>query len=204
VCLSLDVVHIGDPVIRQRAAVISPVMRERTSCRLGRTLVTAIGLAAGVGLVMGIIRCLPRPKQRSDKGTFAAWFSGYRLIVTRTVAPTLSTATTTTTTFGGGGGSGAPGRELRRWRRRLLCRTRRLFAHSSERRRPRRCHSSVITDLAKLGPAGTKVHPRLLCAGHASLPFPAQAVGDVAKVKGVTGAVGALSARCAARDRHRP
>src|SRR5664280_1100415 len=75
--------------------------------RIGRTLVTAIGLAAGVGLVMGIIGVSEGLSNAQTKALSPLGSVGTDIIVTRTVAPTLSTATTTTTTpsngFGGGG-----------------------------------------------------------------------------------------------------
>ena len=53
-------------------------------------------------------------------------------------------------------------------------------------------NSSVITDLAKLGPAGTKFTHDFFVPG-TLITFPAQAVNSVAKISGVTSAVGALS-----------
>ena len=79
--------------------------------RLGRTIVTAIGLAAGVGLVMGIIGVSAGLSDAQNKILSPLGSVGTDIIVTRTVAPTTSTATTTTTTpaFGGGGGGGGFG-----------------------------------------------------------------------------------------------
>ena len=158
--------------------------------RLGRTLVTAIGLAAGVGLVMGIIGVSQGLSDAQTKALSPLGSVGTDIIVTRTVAPTLSTATTTTTTFGGfGGGSGGGG----------------SFAgggffggrgnaalNSSDTAALDAANSSVITDLAKLGPAGTKFTHDFFVPG-TLITFPSKAVSDVAKVKGVTSAVGALS-----------
>jgi ABC-type lipoprotein release transport system permease subunit len=118
---------------------------------------------------------------------------GTDIIVTRTVAPTLSTATTTTTTpsngFGGGGGGGGGfgggggggffaggGSSL----------------NSSDDAALAAANSSVITDLAKLGPAGTKFTHDFFVPG-TLITFPSQAVTTVANVKGVKSAVGALS-----------
>jgi ABC-type lipoprotein release transport system permease subunit len=53
-------------------------------------------------------------------------------------------------------------------------------------------NSSVLTDLAKLGPPGTKFTHDFFVPG-TLITFPSQAVSDVLKVKGVTSAVGALS-----------
>ena len=159
--------------------------------RLGRTLVTAIGLAAGVGLVMGIIGVSQGLSDAQTKALSPLGSVGTDIIVTRPVAPTLSTATTTTTTFGGfGGGSGGGG----------------SFAggggffggrgnaalNSSDTAALDAANSSVITDLAKLGPAGTKFTHDFFVPG-TLITFPSKAVSDVAKVKGVTSAVGALS-----------
>jgi ABC-type lipoprotein release transport system permease subunit len=165
--------------------------------RLGRTIVTAIGLAAGVGLVMGIIGVSQGLSAAQNKALSPLNSVGTDIIVTRTVAPTLSTATTTTTTptnrfggggggggFGGGGGGGGGGG---------------FFAggggsslNSSDDAALAAANSSVITDLAKLGPAGTKFTHDFFVAG-TLITFPSQAVSTVANVKGVKSAVGALS-----------
>src|ERR1039458_7335099 len=157
--------------------------------RIGRTIVTAIGLAAGVGLVMGIIGVSQGLSDAQSKALSPLNSVGTDIIVTRTVAPTLSTSTTTTTTpsngFGGGGaGAGAGGG---------------FFAgrggstlNSSDASALASANSSVITDLAKLGPAGTKFTHDFFVPG-TLITFPSQAVSTVANVKGVTSAVGALS-----------
>jgi ABC-type antimicrobial peptide transport system permease subunit len=165
---------------------------------LGRTLVTAIGLAAGVGLVMGIIGVSQGLSDAQSKALSPLGSVGTDIIVTRTVAPTLSTATTTTTTFGGfgggggggfaggtGGGGGGGGGGFFRGRGSAALNTSDASALDA-------ANSSVITDLAKLGPAGTKFTHDFFVPG-TLITFPSQAVSDVAKVKGVTSAVGALS-----------
>ncbi len=156
-------------------------------------MVTAIGLAAGVGLVMGIIGVSQGLSDAQNKALSPLNSVGTDIIVTRTVAPTLSTATTTTTTpsngfggggggFGGGGRSGGGG----------------FFAggtsslNSSDDAALAAANSSVITDLAKLGPAGTKFTHDFFVPG-TLITFPSQAVSTVANVKGVKSAVGALS-----------
>ncbi len=160
--------------------------------RLGRTIVTAIGLAAGVGLVMGIIGVSQGLSAAQNKALSPLNSVGTDIIVTRTVAPTLSTATTTTTTpanrFGGGGGGGFGGGGGGGF-----------FAggggsslNSSDDAALAAANSSVITDLAKLGPAGTKFTHDFFVAG-TLITFPSQAVSTVANVKGVKSAVGALS-----------
>jgi ABC-type lipoprotein release transport system permease subunit len=163
--------------------------------RLGRTIVTAIGLAAGVGLVMGIIGVSQGLSAAQNKALSPLNSVGTDIIVTRTVAPTLSTATTTTTTpanrFGGGGGGGGGGFGGGGGGG--------FFAggggsslNSSDDAALAAANSSVITDLAKLGPAGTKFTHDFFVAG-TLITFPSQAVSTVANVKGVKSAVGALS-----------
>jgi len=153
--------------------------------RIGRTLVTAIGLAAGVGLVMGIIGVSQGLSDAQTKALSPLGSVGTDIIVTRTVAPTTSTATTTTTTPTNRFAGGAPGGGF--------------FAgqggtalNSSDAAALASANSSVITDLAKLGPAGTKFTHDFFVPG-TLITFPSAAVSDVAKVKGVTSAVGALS-----------
>ncbi len=161
--------------------------------RLGRTVVTAVGLAAGVGLVMGIIGVSQGLSDAQNKALSPLNSVGTDIIVTRTVAPTLSTATTTTTTpacggggggFGGGGGGvGGGGFFAGRGGSAL---------NSSDAAALAAANSSVITDLAKLGPAGTKFTHDFFVPG-TLITFPSQAVSTVAQVKGVKSAVGALS-----------
>jgi ABC-type antimicrobial peptide transport system permease subunit len=159
---------------------------------MGRTIVTAVGLAAGVGLVMGIIGVSQGLSDAQNKALSPLNSVGTALIVTRTVAPTLSTSTTTTTTpsngFGGGGGgagAGAGGGGFFAGRGGSAL-------NSSDAAALASANSSVITDLAKLGPAGTKFTHDFFVPG-TLITFPSQAVSDVLKVKDVTSAVGALS-----------
>ncbi len=161
---------------------------------MGRTIVTAVGLAAGVGLVMGIIGVSQGLSAAQSKALSPLNSVGTAIIVTRTVAPTLSTSTTTTTTpsngfgggfgGGGGGGTGTGGGFFRGGGGGAL--------NSSDAAALASANSSVITDLAKLGPPGTKFTHDFFVPG-TLITFPVQAVSDVLKVKGVTGAVGALS-----------
>ena len=78
--------------------------------RWSRTVVTAIGLAAGVGLVMGIVGVSDGLTQAQNKVLSPLSSVGTDIIVTRTVGATSSTgsawAATTTTAPSGGGGSG--------------------------------------------------------------------------------------------------
>src|SRR5580700_9303650 len=86
--------------------------------RWSRTVVTAIGLAAGVGLVMGIVGVSDGLTQAQNKVLSPLSTVGTDIIVTRTVAATPSStgsASTTTTAplgaggFGGGAGGGGGG-----------------------------------------------------------------------------------------------
>lgn len=165
--------------------------------RLGRTIVTAVGLAAGVGLVMGIVGVSQGLSAAQSKALSPLKSVGTDIIVTRTVAPTTSTATTTTTvpSFGGFGGSGGftggggfaggggggffAGRGA-------------AGLNSSDASALAAANSSVITDLAKLGKPGTKFTHDFFVPG-TLITFPSEAVNVVSKVKGVSGAVGALS-----------
>lgn len=157
--------------------------------RIGRTIVTAVGLAAGVGLVMGIIGVSQGLSDAQNKALSPLNSVGTAIIVTRTVAPTLSTSTTTTTSpsngFGGGGGGAGAGGGFFAGRGGATLNSNDAAALAS-------ANSSVITDLAKLGPAGTKFTHDFFVPG-TLITFPSQAVSDVLKVKGVTSAVGALS-----------
>jgi ABC-type antimicrobial peptide transport system permease subunit len=166
--------------------------------RLGRTIVTAIGLAAGVGLVMGLIGVSQGLSAAQNKALSPLNSVGTDIIVTRTVAPTLSTATTTTTTpsFGGGGGFGGGGNGGGGFSGGggggFFAGGGRSSLNSSDASALAAANSSVITDLAKLGPAGTKFTHDFFVAG-TLITFPSQAVSTVANVKGVKSAVGALS-----------
>ena len=158
--------------------------------RWARTFVTAIGLAAGVGLVMGIIGVSEGLSDAQNRVLSPLGSVGTDIIVTRTIAPTTDkTSTTTTTTPGirrvvgpGGGGGGffagnVPGASL---------------GSSSQAATLLNNNASVITDLAKLGPAGTKFTHDFFVPG-TLITFPSVAVSDVAKLPDVTSAVGALS-----------
>ncbi|HLI16281.1 MAG TPA: ABC transporter permease [Acidimicrobiales bacterium] len=153
--------------------------------RLGRTLVTALGLAAGVGLVMGIIGV--------SEGLGAAQASvlsplgsvGTGIIVTRTIAATTSTsASSGQASPSSGPPGGGPGFFARG------------VAGAAENRRSEATllnnNASVLTDLAKLGKPGTRFTHDFFLPG-TLITFPSVAVNDVRDLAGVTSAVGALS-----------
>ncbi len=147
---------------------------------------------------MGIIGVSQGLSDAQNKALSPLNSVGTDIIVTRTVAPTLTTATTTTTFpsngfggggFGGGGGGGGGGFTGGGGSG--------FFAgrgglNTSDAAALAAANSSVITDLAKLGPAGTKFTHDFFVPG-TLITFPSQAVSTVAKVKGVKSAVGALS-----------
>src|SRR5580698_7900672 len=82
--------------------------------RFGRTLVTALGLAAGVGLVMGIIGVSNGLSNAQNQVLSPLSSVGTSILVERTVGVASTSASSTTTTTepgfgappGGGGGGG--------------------------------------------------------------------------------------------------
>ena len=175
--------------------------------RWGRTVVTAIGLAAGVGLVMAIVGVSDGLTQAQNKVLSPLSSVGTDIIVTRTVGATTasSSSSTTTTTApgggggffgGGGGGSGGAGGGrgggffARGAGGGSLAAVNQL--NSSDEAALLNANSSVLTDLSKLGPAGTAFTYDFFVPG-TLITFPDAAVADVAKVKGVASAVPGLS-----------
>ena len=166
--------------------------------RWGRTVVTAIGLAAGVGLVMAIVGVSDGLTQAQNKVLSPLSSVGTDIIVTRTVGATTagSSSTTTTTTApggfvgGGGGGGGGGGFFARGAGGGSLGQVSQL--NSSDEAALLNANSSVLTDLSKLGPPGTAFTYDFFVPG-TLITFPDAAVADVAKVKGVASAVPGLS-----------
>ncbi len=172
--------------------------------RWSRTVVTAIGLAAGVGLVMGIVGVSDGLTQAQNKVLSPLSSVGTDIIVTRTVDATApsssgSTATTTTTAPTGGGGFGGPGAGgggggffgagAGRGRGGA---SGIASLNASDQAALLNANSSVLTDLAKLGPAGTQFTYDFFVPG-TLITFPQAAVSDVAAIKGVASAVPGLS-----------
>ncbi len=174
--------------------------------RWSRTVVTAIGLAAGVGLVMGIVGVSDGLTQAQNKVLSPLSSVGTDIIVTRTVdatpvSTTGSTTTTTTTTptgggFGGGGGGlggGGGGGFFGAGAARGRGGTSAIAAlNASDQAALLNANSSVLTDLSKLGPPGTQFTYDFFVPG-TLITFPGAAVSDVASVKGVASAVPGLS-----------
>jgi ABC-type lipoprotein release transport system permease subunit len=174
--------------------------------RWSRTVVTAIGLAAGVGLVMAIVGVSNGLTQAQNKVLSPLSSVGTDIIVTRTVAPTTGSSSTTTTTtpatggFGGGGftggaggaGGGEGGFFGRAAARGLGGAAGINSLNSSDESALLSANSSVLTDLSKLGPPGTQFTYDFFVPG-TLITFPNQAVSVVSKIEGVSTAVPALS-----------
>jgi len=152
--------------------------------RLGRTILTALGLAAGVGLVVGIIG-VSQGLDDAQASVLAPLQSiGTDILVTRVVGATQpgTTASPTPSPQGGGGGFrgggffGGPGSALN---------LQDIQALTAE-------NSNVATDLSKLGKPGTKF-TRDFFLSATLLSFPEDAVAQVSKIDGVSAAAGALT-----------
>lgn len=160
--------------------------------RAGRTLVTALGLAAGVGLVVGIIGVSEGLANSQSKALSPLSSVGTDIVVTRTVAPTDASSTSPSSSSGSGKSTGSG----------LLSYGAAFFGGSAGKDFGQlntsddadliSANSSVITDLAKLGPPGTQFVHDFFLPG-TLITFPQQAVQAVDSVKGVTSAVPALS-----------
>jgi ABC-type antimicrobial peptide transport system permease subunit len=178
--------------------------------RWSRTLVTAIGLAAGVGLVMGIVGVSNGLEQAQNQVLSPLSSVGTDIIVTRTVgatpAPTAasgSTPSSTTTTapaggagagrgagaggfFRGGGGAGGAGGAGGLGANQIN------QLNSSDQAALLQANSTVLTDLSKLGPAGTKFTYDFFVPG-TLITFPQEAVSEIKGVNGVEAAVPGLT-----------
>lgn len=160
--------------------------------RRSRTILTALGLASGVGLVMGIVGVSQGLDQAQQRVLSPLTSVGTDILVTRTVAATTgdSAAASLTPTpntgqrqersggfiAGGGPGGGGALAELND------ADTAALLAENS----------SVVTDLSKLGKPGTKFTRDFFLPG-TLLSFPDAAIGQITSVDGVTSAVGGLT-----------
>ncbi|MEA2683195.1 MAG: hypothetical protein QOK05_1523, partial [Chloroflexota bacterium] len=166
--------------------------------RWGRAVVTALGLAAGVGLVMGIIGVSAGLSEAQNHALSPLSTVGTDIIVTRTVGATASTAASpspSTSTgggpgggpggggfFGGGGGGGRNGGGI----------AAATSLNAADQAALLNANSSVLTDLSKLGPAGTTFTHDFFVPG-TLITFPDAAIQDVASVSGVQQAVPGLS-----------
>src|SRR3984893_18710906 len=155
--------------------------------RWGRTLVTALGLAVGVGLVLGIIG-LSQGLSEAQTAVLQPLSSiGTDILVTR-VATSTATSNNNTQNNGGGGffangpnGGGGGGAAVSV-----------NGANASDANALLAENSNVTTDLSKLGPAGTKfTHDFFLSS--TLLSFPADALTPTVTVPGVASATAGLT-----------
>src|SRR5437660_2333209 len=152
--------------------------------RWGRTLVTALGLAVGVGLVLGIIG-LSQGLSEAQTAVLQPLSSiGTDILVTR-VATSTATSNGPQNNNGGGffnaspGGGGGAGVNLN-------------GANASDANALLAENSNVTTDLSKLGPAGTRfTHDFFLSS--TLLSFPADALTETVNVPGVASATAGLT-----------
>ena len=159
--------------------------------RLGRTITTALGFAAGVSLVVSIMGVASGLATAQDRLLSPLSTVGTDIIVTRTVGATTSTSSPSPSPspsagtspgsarprqggFFGGGGSAISS---------LNAADQSALLQSNE---------SVLTDLSKLGPPGTQFTHDFFVPG-TLITFPSQAVTDIASIPGVASAVGELS-----------
>lgn len=159
--------------------------------RRTRAILTALGLAAGVGLLIGLIGVSQGLSSAQAKVLSPLSSVGADILVTRVAGDTTTTGTASASPtptastgagrFGGGGGGGffaggGPGGNLNQGDIQALLQD----------------NSALVTDLAKLGKPGQKF-TRDFFLPATLLTFPQDAVGQVAAIPHVTSAVGALS-----------
>jgi len=150
--------------------------------RWGRTLVTALGLAIGVALVIGIIGVSEGLTQAQNTVLSPLQAIGTDILVTR-VAGSTSTASSSPSpspspsTAGGGGPFGGGGGFFRTGGANSALNSTAAQELTQE-------NQSVLTDLASLGPAGTQfTHDFFLSS--TLLVFPDAAVTETAALPGV-------------------
>ncbi len=152
--------------------------------RLGRTILTALGLALGVGLVIGIIGVSQGLDDAQNEVLAPLGSVGTDILVTRVIGATTAegtdtadSSTTTTTIRGGffGPRRGADEGGLNQEDTQALLEE----------------NSSVVTDLAKLGEPGEQfTHDFFLSS--TLLSFPQEAVDEIAALDGVDAVAGGL------------
>ena len=162
--------------------------------RRSRAILTALGLAAGVGLLIGLIGVSQGLSTAQAKVLSPLSSVGADVLVTRVAGATTTTGNATASPspspsadrFGGGGGGGG------------------FFAgggpggggagqlNQADIQALLADNSALVTDLAKLGKPGQKF-TRDFFLPATLLTFPQQAVTDTAAIPHVTSAVGALS-----------
>jgi putative ABC transport system permease protein len=157
--------------------------------RRGRAILTALGLAFGVGLLIALIGVSQGLSRAQDRVLSPLSSVGADILVTRVAGaqattPGVSPSATPTPSASGGTGRGPGGG---------------FFGGPGQQSINRddvnallESNQAVVTDLSKLGKPGTKfTHDFFLPA--TLLTFPQQAITDVSTIPGVASAVGGLS-----------
>ncbi len=165
-------------------------IRHELTRRLGRTLTTAFGFAAGVSLVVSIMGVASGLATAQNRLLSPLSTVGTDIIVTRTVGATTTPAASPSPSPGtSGAGTGPQHRQGG------------FFAgggsaisslNAQDQAALLQSNDSVLTDLSKLGPPGTQFTHDFFVPG-TLITFPSQAVGNITSIPGVTGAVGVLS-----------
>lgn len=165
--------------------------------RRSRTVLTAFGLAAGVGLVMAIVGVSDGLAQAQTKVLSPLTSVGTDILVTRTVGATAASASPSPTPaaaaggHGGGEGGGEGGGGF--FGARAGGAGDALASlNDADTAALLNENSSVVTDLAKLGKPGTTFTRDFFLPG-TLLSFPDSAIAQVAAVPGVESAVGGLT-----------
>jgi ABC-type antimicrobial peptide transport system permease subunit len=160
--------------------------------RRTRTVLTSFGLASGVGLVMGIVGVSDGLDEAQAKVLSPLSTVGTDILVTRTVgattsSPTASPTPTPTTDgqgpqgfFAAGGPPGARGNNAL------------ASLNDSDATALLNDNSSVITDLSKLGKAGTRFTHDFFLSG-TMLTFPDAAADTIKAIDGVSSVTSALT-----------
>jgi putative ABC transport system permease protein len=148
--------------------------------RRARTVLTALGLAFGVGLLVALIGVSQGLSNAQNKVLSPLSSVGSDILVTRvagaTTTPTAASPTPTPAPQGGGFFGGPGNNPLNRADIQALVQN----------------NSSIVTDLSKLGKPGTKfTHDFFLPA--TLITFPGQAVQQISQLPGVSSAAGGLS-----------
>ena len=185
----------------QRGYLLSELRR-----RWGRTLVTALGLAVGVGLVIGIVGVSQGLEDAQQKVLSPLEAIGGDILVTRVAGSTNGTAASSPSTAqsgaqpGGQGSGPAQGGTGQAGTQGTGNGGARGFfggpggdqIKQADTQALLQENNNVITDLSKLGkPGETFTHDFFLSS--TLLSFPDQALAEVSKVPGVTSAVGGLT-----------
>src|SRR4051812_43754554 len=151
--------------------------------RRGRVVLTALGLAAGVALLIALIGVSQGLSRAQDKVLSPLSSVGSDILVTRVIGTTSTTPgaspspTPSPTPGAGGGFFGGRGNDE---------------ANRADTQALLQNNSSILTDLSKLGKPGTKfTHDFFLPA--TLITFPQQSVDQINQLPGVSSAVGGLS-----------